>query len=153
MAVTALCPEEAMRADRAELPELREFVRRLDQMIQNGVEGATLLGSNGEEVAVPPAVFRALKLVARGMAAGVALSVVRHGKEITTQEAADMLYVSRPHLVKLLDEGTIPHRRVGTHRRVRIEDVLTYATDRAERRREELDELTRLSEEAEGKYA
>ncbi|MBA3370729.1 MAG: excisionase family DNA-binding protein [Thermoleophilaceae bacterium] len=62
-----------------------------------------------------------------------------------TQEAADLLHVSRPHLVKLLDEGTIPHHKVGTHRRVRIEDALNYRERRAATRREKPDELTRLS--------
>jgi excisionase family DNA binding protein len=72
-----------------------------------------------------------------------------YGKELTTQEAADLLHVSRPHLVKLLEERRIPHHRVGTHRRVRLEDVLAFAAERSERRSEELRELTRLSQEAE----
>jgi len=62
------------------------------------------------------------------------------------------LHVSRPHLVKLLDDGTIDHYKVGTHRRVRIENVLDYRDRRASGRREKLDELTRLSEELEGGY-
>jgi len=62
------------------------------------------------------------------------------------------LHVSRPHLVKLLDDGTIDHYKVGTHRRVRIENVLDYRDRRASVRREKLDELTRLSEELEGGY-
>jgi len=62
------------------------------------------------------------------------------------------LHVSRPHLVKLLDDGAIDHYKVGTHRRVRIENVLDYRDRRASVRREKLDELTRLSEELEGGY-
>jgi hypothetical protein len=54
--------------------------------------------------------------------------------------------------VKLLEEGRIRHHRVGTHRRVRLEDVLAFAAERTERRREELRELTRLSQEVEGGY-
>jgi excisionase family DNA binding protein len=152
-AVTGPHPDSLIRAERAELPELAEFVRRLEAMIENGVAGARILGSDGKEIEVPASVLRAMKMVAEGMAAGLALSLVPHGKELTTQEAADLLLVSRPHLVKLLDEGTIAHHRVGTHRRVRIEDVLAYAAERAEHRREELRELTRLSEEAAGGYA
>jgi excisionase family DNA binding protein len=71
---------------------------------------------------------------------------------MTTQEAADLLHVSRPHLVKLLDEGAIPHYKVGTHRRVRIEDILQHRELRAGSRREKLDELTRLSEQLPGGY-
>jgi excisionase family DNA binding protein len=86
------------------------------------------------------------------MSAGLALSLTPYGKELTTQEAADLLHVSRPHLVKLLEEGRIPHHRVGTHRRVRLEDVVAFAAERTERRRKEVRELTRLSQEAEGGY-
>lgn len=88
----------------------------------------------------------------QGIARGQAMTLVPHGKELTTQQAADLLHVSRPHLVKLLDEDTIPHYKVGTHRRVRIEDALAYRQARASVRRDKLDELTRLSEELEGGY-
>jgi excisionase family DNA binding protein len=152
MAVAASNTESLVRAEREELPRLRALVRQLDEIIEREGEGTRLVGSHGEEIEIPASVLQALKLVAEGMAAGLALSLVPHGKELTTQEAADLLHVSRPHLVKLLDQGTIPHHRVGTHRRVKIEDVLAYLGERAERRREELRELTRLSQEAEGGY-
>jgi excisionase family DNA binding protein len=80
------------------------------------------------------------------------MTLVPHGKELTTREAADLLHVSRPHLVKLLQDGTIPYYNVGTHRRVRIEDALDYRAQRAVTRRQKLDELTELSEELEGGY-
>jgi excisionase family DNA binding protein len=86
------------------------------------------------------------------MAQGQTVTLVPHGKELTTQEAAGLLHVSRPHLIKLLDEGVIPHHKVGTHRRVRIEDLLAYSDQRSATRREKLDELTQLSEELPGGY-
>jgi excisionase family DNA binding protein len=113
---------------------------------------ARLVGPEGETMELPPSAFNALKVIVEGMARGQTMTLVPHGKELTTQEAAELLHVSRPHLVKLLDTGTIPHHKVGTHRRVRIEDVLDYREQRAESRREKLDELTRLSEELEGGY-
>jgi excisionase family DNA binding protein len=73
-------------------------------------------------------------------------------EELTSQQAADLLRVSRPHLVKLLDDGEMPFHRVGTHRRVRLEDVLTYRSKRSRNRREKLDELSQLSEDFEGGY-
>jgi excisionase family DNA binding protein len=152
MAIATPHPDILFRADRGELEDLREFARQLDAATESDGEGVRLVGPTGEAIEVPAAALRALKLVAEGMSAGLALSLIPYGKELTTQEAADLLHVSRPHLVKLLEEGRIPHHRVGTHRRVRLEDVVAFAAERTERRREELRELTRLSQEAEGGY-
>jgi excisionase family DNA binding protein len=152
MAVATSHLDTLIRAERGELDDLREFARQINEAIESDGEGVRLVGPTGDEVAVPATALRALKLVAEGMAGGLALSLIPYGKELTTQEAADLLHVSRPHLVKLLEDGRIPHHRVGTHRRVRLEDVLVFAAERTERRREELRELTRLSQEAEGGY-
>jgi excisionase family DNA binding protein len=65
---------------------------------------------------------------------------------------AGLLHVSRPHLIKLLDQGAIPHHKVGTHRRIRIEDLFAYGKQRDTTRREKLDELTQISEELSGGY-
>jgi excisionase family DNA binding protein len=83
----------------------------------------------------------------RAMAQGNAVSIVRVPHELTTQQAAELLGVSRPHLVKLVDAGEIPHHKTGSHRRVYFEDLMRYRDVRDAERSAALGELTRKSAE------
>lgn len=111
-----------------------------------------LLGPGGESIPIPSAVHGLIERMAEVLARGDAITIVPVGKELTTQQAADILNVSRQYLVRLLDAGEIPFVRTGTHRRVRADDVLAYKERRDLKRRAALDELTRLSQEY-GSYA
>lgn len=84
-----------------------------------------------------------LNLMAKGH--GVALTAIR--SELTTSQAAEILHVSRPYLVKLLEAGDIPYHKVGKHRRVRREDVMNYKNAIDRRREAILDEMVAESQE------
>ena len=103
-------------------------------------------GAKSESLAVPRPVFEVLKLVADQMGKGRAVSVVPVGMMLSTQQAAELLGASRQHVVKLLTDAEIPFEKVGTHRRIRIEDVLAYKQRRQSTRE---DALSRLSDQAE----
>ncbi len=144
-------PDNLLRAAPGEGSALETLRVQLEEILREH-RPARLVSPDGETVEIPASAFHALQLVVQGMARGQTMMLVPHGRELTTQEAAELLHVSRPHLVKLLEAEAIPHHKVGTHRRVRIEDVLDYRERRAGTRREKLDALTRLSEELEGGY-
>ena len=143
--------DNVVQAAPEEKQALEQLRHQIDEIFRRH-RMARLVDSDGETTEIPESVFHALKLVVQSMAQGQTVTLVPHGKELTTQEAAGLLHVSRPHLIKLLDEGVIPHHKVGTHRRVRIEDVLAYREQRNTTRREKLDELIRISEELPGGY-
>ena len=99
-------------------------------------------GGQERPIELPASAVDLLMHVLEAMAAGQGVTLIPEGAELTTVQAADVLNVSRPFLIKLLDQKAIPHRKVGKHRRIRMEDVMAYK-DAIDREREQvLDQLT-----------
>jgi excisionase family DNA binding protein len=124
-------------------------IRALDDLLSSGtLAEPSLIGPSGERLPLPPAVAALLGRVVRELARGNAVAVAPYRPELTTQQAADLLNVSRPFLIEnLLEAGAIPFRRVGRHRRVRLSDVLAYRQERSQTRREALREMLQQAEE------
>jgi excisionase family DNA binding protein len=125
-----------------------EAIAQLEQIFSLESSQLRLVTSNGEEIAIPESVYSVLGQVVRAMASGKAISIVRHNRELTTQQAANILNVSRPFLVKLLENREIPHIKVGSHRRILFQDLMIYKEQRKVKRRQLLDELIEMTEEA-----
>jgi excisionase family DNA binding protein len=144
-------PETVLHAEPSELEMLVELQEHINALFQRSGK-PVLVGPEGERIELPASAVEALKIVVDALARGKSVTLVPHEKDLTSQEAADLLHVSRPHLIKILDHREVPFHRVGTHRRIRLEDVLAYRDRRDAERQAALDELARLSEELPGGY-
>jgi excisionase family DNA binding protein len=103
---------------------------------------AVLVGPDDVRWDLPAEAYRVLREVLEAMAKGLAITVMPRHTMLTTQEAADMLGISRPTLVKLLGEGVIPFEQRGRHRRLLLTDVLDYQQRARVERSRQLDEMT-----------
>ena len=116
-------------------------------------ESVTIQRDDGDEsVEIPRQVFNVLMRVLAVMSEGKAFSLIPMDKELTTQQAADILNVSRPYLNKILDLGDIAHRKVGRNRRIKFSDLMEYKKSQEQKSKDALQELANQSQELDMGY-
>ena len=104
----------------------RPALSKIEGVLENVNRVPKLMSPNGEEIELPESLSQVLRQLVYYLAQGRAVTIVPLNRELTTQEAADILNVSRPYLIKLLEQGEIPFAKTGTHRRIRVDDLMEY---------------------------
>lgn len=125
----------------------RESSRLLAACIGRGKTARLRVIDSDGEIEVPVQALRMLVDILNNMAAGNAVSLVPIHAELTTQQTAYFLNVSRPHVVGLLERGELPHHKVGTHRRVYFRDLMTYKSAQLANSKARLTELAQQAQE------
>ena len=137
-----LIPDERMKVI------ARESSRKLARIMSKGEPVDFRVEGPDPMSVVPPAgIVRMLKDMLVAMSHGDAITFVPTNAVMTTKQAADFLGVSRPYLIKMLNEGKIPYNLVGTHRRIEFKDLMDYKARRDTSRREALDEMALIDQE------
>jgi excisionase family DNA binding protein len=126
-----------------------ESSRILATYLSPNVHQIKIVEESGQEheAIIPSAAYRLLVDVLNQMAQGNSVSLVPIHAELTTQEAADLLNVSRPFLIKKIDAGELPHHKVGKHRRINFNDLMVYKKKIDRAASTALDEMVAISEE------
>ncbi|MFT5917077.1 MAG: excisionase family DNA binding protein [Flammeovirgaceae bacterium] len=112
---------------------------------EKGIE--ILIQETGVLITVPKKALQLLFSIIQNMAEGQPVSLVPSNTELSTQQAADMLHVSRPHFVKLLEKGEMPFKKIGSHRRVLLKDLVAYETKLVAEREKQLDFLSKQAQD------
>ncbi len=134
-------PDEASLAGQAS--RLLSTIRSEGTAVRISIDGA-----DGQvQMEIPSSALRMLLDLLTRMAEGRAVTIIPHNAELTTQQAADLLNVSRPFVIKLIDQGKLECRKVGRHRRIRFDDLMALKKSMDDSRTKALDDLTRVSQD------
>lgn len=127
------------------IARLKEVSRKLLTASTPGVE--IKIQETGEFITIPKKALSLLITILSNMSEGKSITIIPTDSEVSTQQAADMLNVSRPHLVKLLENNTIPFKKVGSHRRILLRDLIAYEKILQKTREEKLKFLSEQAQE------
>ena len=140
-------PPEQTASTNLALSQVRSYLETHRDRREITVTVETAENSAPEPLILPREAVELLASLLAHLGAGRGVSVVPADAELTTQQAADMLNVSRPFLIGLLNTGEIEYRTVGTHRRIKASSLMEYKQQDDQRRRTAADELTQLGQE------
>lgn len=121
--------------------------RQLAALIGKGEQAHIRVVDGEEDITVPMSAMRMLVDILAHMADGEAVTLIPQHAELTTQQAADFLNISRPFFVKLLEEGKLAFHKVGSHRRVYFSDLIAYKEQSMDERSKAVDELVKQAQE------
>jgi excisionase family DNA binding protein len=154
MLATTMYGAPASMPNESDRDAARDASRALAKIAGNKSVHVEALGDQNERqnFVLPAAAVRLLTDMLSHLAEGRAVAVIPEDAELTTQQAADMLNVSRPHLVSLLEKDRLAYRLVGTHRRIRYRDVASYQRESAKKQRDALDALASEAQELDMGY-
>jgi len=147
--MTTAAAARSAAPSREDVERARTSGQRLAPLARRGQPLTLRVRDAGREetIELPAGAVSLLQAILEDMASGRAVTIVPQNAELTTQQAADFLNVSRPFLVQLLEQKQLPFRMVGTHRRIRFEDVLRYKENTDAERRKILDQLASEAQE------
>ena len=135
----------AASADRAVAARLSELL-----LARRGSQVVSVTSGDGKAIDLPPSLVAVLETAAGILASGAEVSLLAADAVLSSQQAADMLNVSRQYMVRLLDQGDLPSTRIGTHRRVKASDLVAYRQHRDKGRLAALDELAEQAQASGG---
>lgn len=141
--LTAKPTRSEQEAARRSFPALEESLKSLAKDTTE-IE----IEETAQKITVPTMALQLLTRILRDLGEGRPVQIVPIAAEMTTQAAAEMLGCSRPHVIKLLEQGKIPFTKIGKHRRVKFEDVMKYRKAMKEAQRQLLKDMMRDDEEA-----
>ncbi len=128
--------------NKEELNEIIELVKKISNM-----DKFVMTKADGEEIELPQVVSQVLYEIITILSQGGSMTIIPMDKELTTQQAADILNVSRPYFVKLLENDIIPYHKTGTHRKILMKDLIEYKNQISKKRKAKLSEMIDLSQE------
>ncbi|MHB1921363.1 MAG: excisionase family DNA-binding protein [Chitinophagaceae bacterium] len=137
--------KEDQRIAKSSILKFRETSKRIINSEGNFVK--IKIQGEGDFLRIPKKAIYLLFDILSNMAEGNPMSIIPSNTEVSTQQAADMLNVSRPHLVKLLEEGVIPFKKVGSHRRIELKNLVSYEKKLKKNRIEKLEFLTKQAQD------